>query len=72
MISGNITEEAWRVKQERKKANTTILSELFDIGYYTAVKKKNFPIQATGCTALTNDAERKGDRMSICYVVPFK
>ena len=45
MISGNITEEAWRVKQERKKANTTMLSELFDIGYYTAVKKNYFWIQ---------------------------
>ena len=46
MISGNITEEAWRVKQERKKANTTMLSELFDIGYYTAVKK-NQPLTPT-------------------------
>ena len=40
--------------------------------YYTAMKKKKVPIQATGCMDLTNDAERKGDRMSICYVVPFK
>ena len=48
------------------------MESMYSMKYYTAVKKKNFPIQATGCTALTNDAERKGDRMSICYVVPFK
>ena len=46
MISGNITEEPWRIKQEGKKANTTMLSELFDIGYYTAVKK-NQPLTPT-------------------------
>ena len=40
--------------------------------YYTAMKKKKFPIQATGCMDLTNKAERKGERMSIYYRVPFK
>ena len=42
----NRGEEPGGVKRKEKKANTTILSEWFDVDYYTTVKK-NQPLKST-------------------------